>query len=299
MGAWAIHETRMRVERRAAADGRDGWTVTWKGRGWDRSFDDYLALVRAAGDLTRAGELLAVPSVKYHLPRLDEPFRDGGVPAHDRAARGGVGRGRRCRSRRTSRPRSPGTRWPTSAARILRWLREVPGADPQAAGSGADPARAQAHERAVRRRLSARDATAAAGADALVCFNRLWDAGAERGLRRLGPERAQPPRARARRAARPTLAAAHRDRQRLLRPHGPGLRPRRLRERRSCTPSSSFRSREYPAAEGSRTSARAARPGLPSGRRAWWRGCWSWSERACCTGGAGSSGSSICARSPP
>ena len=28
---------------------RDGWTVTWKGRGWDRSFEDYLDLVRAAG----------------------------------------------------------------------------------------------------------------------------------------------------------------------------------------------------------------------------------------------------------
>ena len=39
MGAWAIHETRMKVERRQAAGGRDGWTVTWKGRGWDRSFE--------------------------------------------------------------------------------------------------------------------------------------------------------------------------------------------------------------------------------------------------------------------
>src|SRR6267378_5313008 len=71
MAAWAIHETKMKVERRG-----EGWTVTWKGRGWDRSFDEYLALVRAGRDLTRAGRLLAVPSVKYHLPRLDEPFRD-------------------------------------------------------------------------------------------------------------------------------------------------------------------------------------------------------------------------------
>src|SRR5438552_14078670 len=54
-----------------------GWAVTWKGRGWDRSFDDYLALVRAGRDLTRAGRLLVVPSVKYHLPKLNEPFRDG------------------------------------------------------------------------------------------------------------------------------------------------------------------------------------------------------------------------------
>jgi len=76
MGAWAIHETRMRVGQRSSVDGREGWTVTWKGRGWDRSFEDYLALVRIAGDLTRGGGMLAVPSVKYHLPALDEPFRD-------------------------------------------------------------------------------------------------------------------------------------------------------------------------------------------------------------------------------
>ena len=71
MAAWAIHETRMKVERRGG-----GWTVTWKGRGWDRSLDEYLALVRAGRDLTRGGRLLVVPSVKYHLPQLDEPFRD-------------------------------------------------------------------------------------------------------------------------------------------------------------------------------------------------------------------------------
>src|SRR2546427_39459 len=76
MAAWAVHETKMKVEARRTADGRDGWTVTWKGRGWDRSLADYLALVRAGRDLTRAGRLLAVPSVKYHLPRLEEPFRD-------------------------------------------------------------------------------------------------------------------------------------------------------------------------------------------------------------------------------
>src|SRR5881394_4544184 len=46
MAAWAIHESKMKVERRG-----DGWTVTWKGRGWDRSLDDYLALVREGRDL--------------------------------------------------------------------------------------------------------------------------------------------------------------------------------------------------------------------------------------------------------
>ena len=74
--AWAIHETRMKVERVRSGSGLEGWTVTWKGRGWDRSFDDYLALVRTAGDLTRSGAMVAVPSAKYHLPQLDEAFRE-------------------------------------------------------------------------------------------------------------------------------------------------------------------------------------------------------------------------------
>src|SRR5437867_6343538 len=76
MAAWAIHETKMQVEPRRSAGGRTGWTVTWKGRGWDRSLEEYLALVRAGRDLMRAEGLLVVPSVKYHLPRLGEPFRE-------------------------------------------------------------------------------------------------------------------------------------------------------------------------------------------------------------------------------
>src|SRR5919109_2598348 len=69
MDAWAIHESRMKVERVRSASGLEGWTVTWKGRGWDRSFEDYLELVHVAGDLTRSGAMVAVPSVKYHLPK--------------------------------------------------------------------------------------------------------------------------------------------------------------------------------------------------------------------------------------
>src|SRR5262245_61546787 len=34
MAAWAIQETHMRVERITSPSGREGWTVTWKGRGW-------------------------------------------------------------------------------------------------------------------------------------------------------------------------------------------------------------------------------------------------------------------------
>src|SRR5882672_11591398 len=86
MAAWAIHETKMKVERRGA-----GWTVTWKGRGWDRSFDEYLALVRAGRDLTHDGRLVVVPSVKYHLPRLDEAFNEAEYEFTTRALAGAWG----------------------------------------------------------------------------------------------------------------------------------------------------------------------------------------------------------------
>ena len=72
MSEWAIHETRMIVERIKGASGRDGWTVTWKGRGWYDTFEKYLEFF---GEALRIGldvEMPVVPSCKYHLPRSDE-----------------------------------------------------------------------------------------------------------------------------------------------------------------------------------------------------------------------------------
>ena len=113
MEAWAIHETRMRVEPRESRLGEPGWTVTWKGRGWDRSFDDYLALVRTGADLTRAGKMVVVPSAKLHLPRLDESSGKTSIatPSARSRAPGAMGR---CRSKRTSHRRSPAMPSPTS-----------------------------------------------------------------------------------------------------------------------------------------------------------------------------------------
>src|SRR6266540_6679273 len=42
MSEWAIEETRMMVERITGADGSEGWTVSWKGRGWYDTFEKYL-----------------------------------------------------------------------------------------------------------------------------------------------------------------------------------------------------------------------------------------------------------------
>ena len=166
MAAWAIHESKMKVERRGA-----GWTVTWKGRGWDRSFDDYLALVRAGWDLTRDGRLLTVPSVKYHLPRLDEPFRDGEYAFTTRALAKAWGESPLLLEKDFS-PTLAGDQLSDEKVQILRWLREVP-----------QRIRAYGDVRLSMKLMNARFdddfqlemIKAASSANALVVFNRLFD----------------------------------------------------------------------------------------------------------------------------
>src|SRR5205807_8077499 len=178
MAAWAIHETRMTVEQRAAPGGRAGWTVTWKGRGWDRAFADYLALVRAGRDLSRAGMLRCIPSVKYHLPRLREPFRAAEYRFTTQALAQTWGREEPLPLEKDFSPTLAGDALAEDRAQILRWLREVPG-----------HIRAAAPVRLAVKLMNARFddafqremlAAAAPGADTLVVFNRLFDA--ERGV---------------------------------------------------------------------------------------------------------------------
>ena len=142
----------------ASADGREGWTVTWKGRGWDRSFDDYLALVRAAGDLTRSGATArgALGQVSpAPAGRAVSRRRSTGTPPRGWRRRGAAGP---LPLEKDFSPTLAGdaladerAQHPPLAARGAR-------PDPRARRAGARPARAQAHERPVRRRLSARDA---------------------------------------------------------------------------------------------------------------------------------------------
>jgi hypothetical protein len=72
MSEWAIHETRMIVERIKGANGSDGWTVTWKGRGWYDTFKEYLEFFGEALRIGEDSEMLVIPSCKYHLPRTHE-----------------------------------------------------------------------------------------------------------------------------------------------------------------------------------------------------------------------------------
>jgi hypothetical protein len=175
MAAWAIHETKMKVERRRVSGADRGWTVTWKGRGWDRSFDDYLELVRAGRDLTRAGELLVVPSVKYHLPRLGVPF----VESEYRYTTGRLAEAWDEPPLLVEKDFSPtlaGDSLAEDRAQILRWLREVPElirwASPIETRVSVKLMNARFEEGFQHEMMAA-----AAGADAQVVFNRLFDAG--------------------------------------------------------------------------------------------------------------------------
>ena len=178
MAAWAIHETRMTVERRAAADGRKGWSVRWKGRGWDRSFEEYVALERAGRDLTAATGMVVVPSVKYHLPHLDEAFRTEEYQYTTQRLAEAWGKPPLLLEIDFS-PTLAGDALADDRAQILRWLREVP-----ARVRAASPRPVRIAVKLMNARFD--DAFqlamihACSEVDALVCFNRLFDA--ERGL---------------------------------------------------------------------------------------------------------------------
>jgi len=75
MGEWVTPDTHMKVERRISRQGREGWTVTWKGRGWAGSLDEYLDFYATAMSAARPSGILIIPSVKYHLPVGGEPIQ--------------------------------------------------------------------------------------------------------------------------------------------------------------------------------------------------------------------------------
>jgi len=216
MAAWAIHETKMQVERRHAAGGRPGWTVTWKGRGWDRALEDYLALVRAGRDLTRAGRLLVVPSVKYHLPRLEEPFRDGEYRYTTRLLADAWGDDvPPLLVEKDFSPTLAGDSLAGDRDQIMRWLREVPGRI-RAASPISVRVAVKLMNACFDDAFQLEMIDACRDADMLVCFNRLFDADRNVAYGGPGPRRAP---------------GAMRDGQHLLGPHDRRICSARLRER--------------------------------------------------------------------
>jgi hypothetical protein len=131
MAAWAIPETRMLVERIRGRGGEHGWTVTWKGRGWFDSFDAYLRLFDQA--LSAAGQagMQVAPSVKYHLPTPQENFWKEDEYAFTTQALIEVWSRHHGEEpmplEKDFSPTLAGSERAAEKAKVLEWLRTVPG----------------------------------------------------------------------------------------------------------------------------------------------------------------------------
>lgn len=134
MSEWAIHETRMVVERIVGADGGEGWNVTWKGRGWYETFDAYLDFFAASLEIGGESGMLVVPSCKYHLPRPgEEEWRIGEYTYTTRRlldvwnARRGDGGAAAMPIEKDFSPTLAGSDRAAQVSTIVRWLSTVTG----------------------------------------------------------------------------------------------------------------------------------------------------------------------------
>jgi hypothetical protein len=140
MGAWAIPASHMTVERiRGTRVDEDGWTVTWKGRGWSGTFQEYLTFVEEAVRLGTQRGMLVVPSCTFHVPA--DPDGTWNTSEYeftvnallDAWERGG-GAGPMPLEKDFS-PTLAGSDMAAQQAAILRWLDDVPRLIRRAAGS--------------------------------------------------------------------------------------------------------------------------------------------------------------------
>jgi hypothetical protein len=131
MSAWAIPETRMLVERIRGRSGVEGWTVTWKGRGWFDTFEAYLRLFDEALSVGGGADMLIVPSVKYHLPTPQEDFwKEDEYTFTTRALVDVWSRrhgGEPMPLEKDFSPTLAGSERAVQQAKILEWLARVPG----------------------------------------------------------------------------------------------------------------------------------------------------------------------------
>jgi hypothetical protein len=182
MEDWTIRETKMQVEPLRSREGREGWTVTWKGRGWSGTLREYLNFFERSLVLARGAGVPIVPSVKYHLPLGDEPFREREYWFTTRGLldvwSGNGGEGPLLLEKDFS-PTLAGDDRARERETILRWLTEVPGEIERAA-----PGRTRVGLKLMNAlfddafqvemmRVAARAVPAPAF---LVVFNRLFDA---------------------------------------------------------------------------------------------------------------------------
>lgn len=172
MGAWKTGETRMKVERRASATGREGWTVTWKGRGWGGTLAEYLEFMKQALDAAREPDVPVIPSVKYHLPSVGEPFRTEEY-AHTTGALlelwGRAGCGGDMILEKDFSPTLAGDDLAAQREAVLRWIADIPRLIPPGVRLGLKLMNTLFDD-AFQVRM-----TRAAKAAFLVVYNRLYD----------------------------------------------------------------------------------------------------------------------------
>jgi hypothetical protein len=142
MKAWAIPETKMVPERIAGSNGTPGWTVTWKGRGWSGTLDEYLTLFRESLAVGVQTGLLVIPSCKYHLPEPEESIWR--IEEYHHTTRRllevweeVIGADAPMPLEKDFSPTLAGDDRSRQKETILRWLRDVPRLIRQASGSDA------------------------------------------------------------------------------------------------------------------------------------------------------------------
>ena len=129
MEAWTVRDTKMVVEPLLGRSGREGWTVTWTGRGWHGTLDEYLDFFQESLRLARDSAIPIVPSVKFHLPLSGEQFRTDEyrytteqlLHVWDREASGGS-----MLLEKDFSPTLAGDARSADKKAVLRWLDEVP-----------------------------------------------------------------------------------------------------------------------------------------------------------------------------
>jgi hypothetical protein len=142
MADWAIKEARLVAEPIVGrSSGARGWTISWKGRGWWQTFDEYLELVRATSARARDHAMLIVPSIKYHLPAPEEEtWRVEEYAATTRALVDAYVPPAGCGFMPLEKDFSPtlaGSDRARQRARTLEWLRATPTLIRRAAQAGA------------------------------------------------------------------------------------------------------------------------------------------------------------------
>lgn len=184
MSEWAVAETRMRVEPIESSSGKRGWTVTWKGRGWSGTLDEYLEFFATAAERGARYDVPVIPSVKFHLPAGDEGFR---VQEYEHTTRGllevweRVGPGGRMALEKDLSPTLAGDERSDTPDKVLGWLERVPSLIEAAGGKGrvrlgVKLMNALFDDDFQVRMIDVLQGNASPAPDYLIVFNRLFDA---------------------------------------------------------------------------------------------------------------------------